>query len=274
MGIYTNKDGDIRIGRVVLTVLVFIVFLVSLASTFVTVPAGSRGVVLNFGAVEPTILDEGLHTITPFRESVVTMSVQTQKYEVDATAASKDLQDTMTKVAVNYHIDPMDVNKIYQQLGINYQTSIIAPAVQEVVKATTAQYNAEELITERPLVKDKIEAGLKDRLTAQGILVDAVSITDFQFSQQFSTAIEAKVEAQQLALKAENDLQRITIEAQQSVAKAKGDAQAIDIIQQQLAKSPTYIQWYAVSKWSGTLPQVTGGAIPFINLALNQTGGA
>lgn len=266
MGVFTNKDGEIRIGRVVAFVIVMILLIVSIVGSFVTIPAGSRGVVLTFGAVEPQILGEGLHTITPFKNSVIAMSVQTQKFEVDATAASHDLQDTMTKVAVNYHLNPDDVNIIYQKIGINYQSTVIAPAIQEVVKATTANYNAEELITERPVVKEKIEASLKDRLTPMGIIVDAVSITDFQFSEQFSKAIESKVEAQQLALKAENDLKRITIEAEQSVAKAKGDAQAIDIIQQQLAKSPTYIQWYAVSKWSGILPQVTGGAIPLIQL--------
>jgi len=268
VGVFTDDKGNAKPARIAAFVIIFILAIGSLVSSFVTVTAGNRGVVLDFGAVEPRILDEGLHIITPFRESVVAMSVQTLKYEVDATAASKDLQDTMTKVAVNYHINPMDVNKIYQQLTINYQTSIIAPAVQEVVKATTAQFNAEELITERPIVKGKIESGLKERLNTFGIIVDAVSITDFQFSEKFSQAIESKVEAQQLALKAENDLRRITIEAQQSVAKAKGDAEAIDIIQQQLAKSPTYIAWYSVSRWNGVLPQVTGGAIPLIQLPI------
>jgi regulator of protease activity HflC (stomatin/prohibitin superfamily) len=265
-------DEDVKkIKNAVIYCIIGAVLMFTLFSSTVIVDAGNRGVVLRMGAVEDRILGEGFHVITPFVERVREIEVRTIKYEAQATAASKDLQDTQTTVALNYHLDVARVNEIYQTLGVAYDTRYIAPAIQEVVKASTANYNAEQLITERPRIKAEIEKGLRDRLEIRGIIVEQVSITDFKFSEMFSKAIEEKVTAQQLAFKATNDLQRITIEAQQKVATARGEAEAIRIINEELQKSPNYIQWQAVQKWSGILPLVTGGGIPLINLPLTQT---
>ena len=250
-----------------LGVLVVLIILVTLAvSSIVIVGPGQRGILLEFGRVTGEVYGEGLHIITPIVNNVPIMDVRTQKYEADSIAASKDLQDTHTKVALNYHLSPEIVNEIYQTLGPGYADRFIAPAIQEVVKASTANFNAEELITQRPLVKDTIEEGLKERLNTRGIIVETVSITDFQFSKQFTEAIESKVTAQQLALKAENDLKRIKIEAQQAIEKAKGEAEAIKIINEQLEKSPKYIEYLATQKWDGKLPIATGGVTPFIQI--------
>ena len=246
--------------------LIFLVLLILVLKTVVIIGPGERGVLLEFGRVTGEVFGEGLHFIAPFVNEVPIMDVRTQKYESDATAASKDLQDTHTKVALNYHLSPDNVHEIYQTLGPAYADRYIAPAIQEVVKASTAKFNAEELITQRPIVKDTIEEGLKERLTPRGMVVETVSITDFQFSKQFTEAIESKVTAQQLALKAENDLQRIKIEAQQAIEKSKGEAEAIRIINEELEKSPQYIEFLATQKWDGKLPLVTGDATPFIQI--------
>ena len=247
-----------------LVVLAILVFLV--VSSVVIVGPGHRGILLEFGRVTGEVYGEGLHIIIPLINNVPIMDVRTQKYEADSTAASKDLQDTHTKVALNYHLDPAKVNDIYQTIGFDYADKYIAPAIQEVVKASTAKFNAEELITQRPIVKDAIEEGLKNRLDSRDMIVERVSITDFQFSKQFTEAIESKVTAQQLALKAENDLKRITIEAEQAVEKAKGEAEAIRIINEQLEKSPQYVQFLATQKWNGVLPLATGVTTPFIQI--------
>ena len=246
---------------VVLAVLVFLI-----VSSVVIVGPGERGILLEFGRVTGEVYGEGLHIIIPLINNVPIMDVRTQKYEADSTAASKDLQDTHTKVALNYHLEPTKVNDIYQTIGFDYSDTFIAPAIQEVVKASTAKFNAEELITQRPIVKDAIEEGLKNRLNSRDMIVERVSITDFQFSKQFTEAIESKVTAQQLALKAENDLKRIKIEAEQAVEKAKGESQAIRIINEQLEKSPQYVQFLATQKWNGVLPLATGTVTPFIQI--------
>lgn len=256
--------------------IILLLYLVS--QSFYIIGAGERGILMDFGKVrDDVVLQPGLHFVLPIYNTVAKMDVQTQVYEVDTSAASKDLQDAKTKVALNYHIEPTTSNILYKEVGIGYHEKLIAPAIQEVVKASTAKFNAEELITLRATVKDTIQSGLVERLHQRGIIVEQISITNFAFGEQFSQAIEQKVTAQQLALKAENDLQRIKIEAEQKIAQANGTKQAtileaegkakeIEIIQQQLKVSPDYTAYLATRQWDGKLPQVTGGAIPLVTI--------
>ncbi|MCH8916394.1 MAG: prohibitin family protein [Thaumarchaeota archaeon] len=244
------------------------------------VDAGHRGVLLHWNAVDVTSppLDEGLHFVVPFQDTVVNMEVRTLLFVKGTSSASKDLQTVTTEVTVNYHPDPEAINILYKEVGLNYQNRIIAPAVEEVVKQVTANYNAEELITKRPLVKADIEAEITKRLNVYNLITEVISITDFQFSSLFSTAIESKVEAEQKALKAENDLRRIEVEARQraaqaeglaaaNIAEANGEAEAIKIINAALAQNPNYLEWLKTQAWDGKLPLVVGsGGTPFIQI--------
>src|SRR5919108_3127646 len=269
--------------KIIVPIIVGIIIIsVTAISSVRIVEAGNRGILLHFGAVDINMpLDEGLHFVVPFRDNVIQMEVRTQKIVESATSASKDLQDVSTQVALNYHLNPDKAQVVYKQLGYDYANRVIVPAIQESVKQVTARFNAEELITNRETVKSQIEEQIKARLAAYNIIADAVSITDFQFSDQFRSAVEAKVAAQQRALQAQNELRRIQIEAQQNEAKAigeqkaniaraegikqsnvlqaQGEAQAITIIDQQLRNNPTYLEWLKATKWDGVLPLVTGG---------------
>jgi regulator of protease activity HflC (stomatin/prohibitin superfamily) len=191
------------------------------------VPAGTRGVVLRFGAVTDKTLGEGLYFVMPLVNTVELMSVQVDAYDAEASAASKDLQDVSTVVTLNYFLDENQVNRIYQTLRKDYLTRIARPAVQEAVKSATATYDASELITRRPEVKEAITRALGERLSEHGILIDTVAITDFTFSAMFSQAIEDKVRAEQKALEAENRLREIEVEAQQVETAAVGQANAL-----------------------------------------------
>jgi prohibitin 2 len=234
VGIYlwqTNKKkpGDTRdrIGGAVGIVIGIVLVLVSIIfSSFTTIPAGHRGVVIRFGAVTGAILDEGLQTKMPFLDSVVKISVQTQKYEADAASASKDLQDVSTRIALNWRLDPGMTAEIYRTLGLEYIDRIAAPAIQETVKQVTARYNAEDLILRRDEVKNDITSVLSTRLMERGIITEAVSITEFQFSATFIAAIEAKVAAEQAVFEAKNKLERVKVEAEQREAEARGEANA------------------------------------------------
>jgi len=261
--------SDLFTAKAMLAIIAFFIAIWLAVSVFVIVPAGHRGVPLWFGEVEDRTLGEGIHFIVPIAEAVAITEVRTLKYEADATSASKDLQDAMTHVALNYHLLLSKVNEIYQTLGPDYGERYISPAIQEVVKASTAQFTAEELITRRPNVKAAIEQGLKDRLEPRGLMVETVSITDFRFSELFSKAIEEKVSAEQDALKASNILERIKIEAQQKIAAAEGDARAIQVIEETLSKSPSYVSWLVATKWDGVLPKFTSG-IPFVSIPMTE----
>jgi len=262
------KKGPMRVVLIIAVILVFFLFL----SPFVQVGAGERGVVLNFGAVQDSVLNEGLHFRMPIMQKVAIMDVKVQKAVTDATSASADLQDVTSSVALNYHVVPDKANIVYQNLGVEFKERIIDPAIQEVMKAVSARYTAEELITKRAAVSEAMRANLAERLLPNNIAVDAVSIVAFSFSKVFTEAIEAKQTAEQLALKAKRDLDRIKIEAEQKITAAKAEAESLRL--QRANISPDLIELRkieanlkAIEKWDGTLPQVTGaGAVPFIGV--------
>ena len=212
-----------RLGSIVGVVLIIASLVLG---AFTTVPAGHRGVVIRFSAVTGTILDEGLQVKLPFIDSVEKMSVQTQKYEADSLAVTNDLQDVSTTIALNWHLDPGMASEVFRTLGLEFIDRIAAPAIQETIKQITAKYNAEDLILRRDEVKAAITDSLSNRLFQRGIITETVSITNFQFSETFTAAIEAKVAAEQAVLEATNKLERVKVEAQQREAEAKGEADA------------------------------------------------
>ena len=263
------KQAPMRLAVIIGAILVFFLFL----HPWIQIGAGERGVVLNFGAVQKTVLGEGLHFRVPIMQKIARMDVKVQKATTDAAAASSNLQDVSSTVAINYHIVPDKANIVYQSLGIEFKERIIDPAVQEVVKAVTARYTAEELITKRSAVSDAMKLNLTERLIANNIAVDAFSIVGFSFSKIFMEAIESKQTAEQLAMKAQRDLERIKIEAEQKVTAARAEAESLKLQKENI--SPDLIELRkieanlkAIDKWNGILPQVTGsGSVPFIGVS-------
>lgn len=213
------------------------------------------------------------------------MPVQVNRSETRGEAASRDLQRVTTTVVLNYHVEPTSAVTVYRKLGAfeNIEPRIIDPAIQEAMKAVTAKFTAEQLVTQRPQVSDEIKDSVVERLHRHGLVIDEFSITDFHFSQSFDAAIEAKTVAEQQKLKAERDLERIRVEAEQRVAQAKAEAdstklaaeaQAAALKMQKETITPELIelrrveaQLRAIEKWDGKLPNVNGGAMPFLNVS-------
>lgn len=216
----------LRPGAIFLGFLIFIIFAIAVPMGVKTIPAGERGVVLLFGAVTDRTLDEGLNFIVPIANSVEQMTVQTVAYETPAAAASKDLQVVSTTVVLNYSLEPSRVNRVYQELRKDYEIRIVAPAIQEAVKATTALFPAEELITRRPDVKAAVEDRVRTRLMEKGMKLDTLQLTDFTFSDSFNASIEAKVQAEQSALQSINFLEQVKTEAKQAEERALGEQKA------------------------------------------------
>ncbi len=265
-----GTKGQKSIAFFVILILILIILFVAL-NPFVTIGAGERGVLLNFGAVQPEVLNEGLHFIIPLMQKVVKMDVKIQKSQTDADASSRDLQEVSSTIALNYHIIPDKSNVIYQKIGVYFKERIIDPAVQEVVKAVAANYAAEELITKRPVVSRAMQESLTERLLGHNIAADEFSIVNFSFSKLFKEAIEAKQTAEQLALKAKRDLDRVKIEAQQKITRAKAEAEALRLQKENISSQLIELRQVeaamkAIKKWDGTLPDVTSGAVPFIDV--------
>jgi len=261
------KNKPVRMALIIGLSLLFFLIL----KPWVQIGAGERGVVLNFGAVQPVVLGEGLHFRLPMMQEIVPMDVKVQKATTDATASSSNLQEVSSTVAINYHIIPDKANIVYQTIGIEFKDRIIDPAVQEVVKAVSARYSAEDLITKRSAVSDAMKSTLTERLLTHNIGVDALSIVGFSFSKIYMDAIESKQTAEQLSMKAERDLERIKIEGEQKITSAKAEAEALRLQRENI--SPDLIELRkieanleAIKKWNGVLPSVTGDAVPFISV--------
>lgn len=260
-----------KLGRIAIAVVILIFIIVVALNSFTIVQAGHRGIILQLGAVKPVVLSEGIHFKIPFIQEIVPIDVRVQKAESDQTAASKDLQVVTTTVAVNFHQIPEEVNKLYQNVGLSYKERIVDPAVSEALKAATAQYTAEELISKRSEVSAKVKEVLATKLSTYFMQLDEINITEFKFSTEFNNAIEQKQIAEQQALKAKLDLQRIEIEAEQKIEQAKAEAESLRLQKQEVTPELVELrkieaQIKAIDKWDGKMPNVTGGAMPFIDV--------
>ncbi len=241
------------------------ILVISLFMGVYTIGAGERGILLTWGNPSMNAVEPGIHIKVPVMQSVERMNVQTAKYTATAGSASKDLQEVKTEVTVNYHLDPSNIPKTYQTIGMDFENKIIQPVVQEVVKSVTANFDASELVTRRADVKTRVDEGITARLRQYDMLVEpnGVSLTDFEFSDDFSRAIEEKVTAVQKKQKAENDLARIEIEAKQKIAQSKADEKYATPNMIELKKLE--MQLAAIQKWNGIMPQIiTGGDMPFL----------
>ena len=283
-------------GTLIVLIIIAIAGITVVTTATVRIPSGYRGVLLTWGKVEDTVFNEGLNFKIPFSQSVVIMNVQIQKAESIEATATKDLQEVSTTVAVNYKLDPIYVNEVYRDLRQDYVDRVIKPNIEESLKATTALFRAEELITKRAEVKQTFDTILAERLSIFNIQVIAVSLTDFQFSPSFAAAIDAKVTAEQQALVSKNELEMIRYEAQQQIIqaeaaknatmrRAEGDAfaqiteanataKAIQIINAQMTDE--YAQYLWLTQWDGKLPAVytkdESGLIIDVSEFLNTSG--
>lgn len=273
---YVNAAGtDLRYGKIVAHVLLVIVAIIFLFGSFGVVDAGERGIKTRLGNVAGTV-EPGLYMKVPFIEKVHKMSIRTQtvtyERENPLASASSDLQDVSIASVTNYHVDPTKVVDIYLQYQTlaAFEESVIRPAVRDTVKATASQYSASDLVIKRPEFASAVAAKLNERLADTFIVVEQSNITDLQFSESFSAAIEAKVTAVQNAEAAKNKLEQVKYESEQTIVAAQGVAEAQRIKAQSLqsAGGEALVRLTLAEKWDGVLPttMVPGSSVPFINV--------
>lgn len=290
-----------RTGSLVAVIILVLIVGLMASRSFVRVPAGHRGVLLTFGKVHELNMDEGLHFIVPWQH-VEYMPVMIQKAEVKESTASNDLQEIMTELAVHYRIRTDSAWVVYQTMRMDYLHLLVEPVIMEELKATTADWSAEQLITDRPLVVIQLQEVLNERLQPFGIDVLTVNFIDFQFSEEFWAAIERKVVATQDALTERNKVEiarfqqhqaiitaegqyNVTViqanaEAQKKIIAADAEARRITIeanatataIRQITAQmTPEYAQYLYLTRWDGKLPSTLLGGLEEIGLIIDTT---
>jgi regulator of protease activity HflC (stomatin/prohibitin superfamily) len=261
-----------NVGIIIVLIILFIIFW----STFVIVPAGSRGVVLWWGSVEKRIMGEGLNFKVPVAETVIKVDVRVQPHpfkEIDA--SSKEYQIVKMTGMMNFHIDPSFVNELYQKVGLDFAQKVIDPAFNDFVKEVVPTYPIGEILPKREEIRHTAMGKLGNNLSRYHIIVDDIYFADIRFSPEYEKAIEAKQVAQQQVETQKQVLAQREIEAQQRVATAKGESQSILLVAQGQAQAndvlsrsitPILVSYKSIEKWNGALPQVSGGAIPFLDL--------
>lgn len=271
---YINESGDINAPKLIKHSIVVLILVIIIFGSVGTVDEGERGVRVRLGNVIGTV-EPGLYFKFPLIEVVKAISVRTQNvvYEREnpLTSASSDLQDVSIASVTNYHLDPSKVEEVYRQYKTlaAFEESVIRPRVRDTVKATASQYTAGELITKRSEFSQNVASALNERLSETSVIVEQTNITDIQFSDSFSAAIEEKVTAVQQAEAAKNQLERVRYEAEQRVVQAEAEAEAIKIQAEAVTSQggADYVKLKWVEKWNGTLPQTSlGDAVPLINL--------
>lgn len=262
-----NKKNNIA-GKIVAGVIGGLAITTFLASSTI-VPAGHTGVQVVLGKVSNDTFTEGFHLKTPFVTHVIDVSNKIQKYESDADAVSRDLQAVSSTIAVNYRINSASSASVYQNIGMDYENVLIAPAIQEGMKAISSQYTAEELITRRTEVGEGVKDFLNGKLNGYGVYIEKFNIVNFDFSTTFNDAIEQKTAAEQNLLrtkteqeqeivkaKAEAEKKTIAAEAEANRILAVADAQAQANKEIEASLSEKVIQYKIIESWDGTYPKV------------------
>lgn len=266
-----NANGVQRktVVKICVAAAVLLLAVVIVANAVTVVDAGHTGVIVTLGKVnDEVVLQEGVHAKIPFIQNIVKIDNRIRKLEVNTQAFSKDLQSVDTVLAINYRVDTAKSNSIYKNIGADYESVLIVPAVNEVLKAITATYTAEESVTNRALISDGLVEGLNEKLNSIGLYITDVNIIDFDFSEAFITAIEEKQVAQQKPLKAETEKQtaikNAEADAESIKIRAEAEAEANRIISQSLTDQ--VIENKKIEKWDGVLPRVSGSGGTMIDI--------
>ena len=270
---FKDKAGNFSPFKLILTIFVVILAVIFLGSSFVVIPAGHTGVALTFGKVEDVVLQEGLHFKVPFVQKIVVVDNRIVKLDVNTEAFSKDLQTITTVVAVNYHVGKESSQTVYKNVGMGFEDVLITPAVNEVLKAVTAKYTAVELVSSRAEVSMLLDEGLNEKLNNYGIFINELNIINWDFSEEYINAVEAKQVAEQNLIKTRTEQEQALViantEAQKRVIAAEAEANEIKVLAEANAESnriltesisELLIKYQTVAKWDGKLPTVMAGS--------------
>lgn len=276
----SNGEKKPNVTKIVLIAVIVVALVVLVFNCFSVVDEGYIGVKYQFGKIVDSSLSAGLNFHIPFIEEIRPVDIREQIYSVQTNAYTSDTQtvDSLS-LKLNYCYDPTQLSDIIRSTGIeNVETKLLVPNVAKISKNEIGKVRAEDLVQSRSEVQDAIYEVLKETLAPNGIVVTAFAIENLDFDDAFEESIQAKVIAAQDALKMQNKTVEREEEARQKVIaaqaeadsqriKAEAEAYAIQVVQEQLAKSPTYIDYLKINNWNGELPQAIGNDInPFIVL--------
>lgn len=255
----------------VLVTLLLIVFIV-ICNPIAIVGVGERGVKVTLGQVSPKSYTEGVHLVTPFISKIKNMDVKTQKTYIETDLYTKDIQQAKISYVINYNLQPQNAHKMFREVGTGYVDNILMPVVEGTIKDVIGKWNAQDLVANRESATIDILKKLQTQLEPRYINVTGFQITDINYSGGFERAIESKVTAEQEALKAKNRTVQIQEEAKQKIISAEAEAKSMAIRANALTQNKALVEYEAVQKWDGHLPQyMMGNTVPFMNITAGMS---
>ncbi len=245
--------------KVIIIVIAIVFALIIIAKCFSIVPTGYVGIKTRFGKATDGILQEGLHFKMPFIEEIIKIDCRIKKVETISEASTKDMQTVLTSIAVNYNVNKDNANKLYREIGTDYENIIIAPAILESIKSAMAGYTAEELITKRSEVSNQIQTALIDKISDNGFTVTEFNITNIDFSEEYDEAVETKAVKQQEVVAAQAELEKQKIQNEKEISIAEKDAKVMELQNSQITENTLKLRRIEtlqafVDKWDGKLP--------------------
>ncbi len=267
--IYFFITMEKKISRLSIVVSVVVVLLIGLlVLSIYSIPPGYRGVRTTLNKVEDVSLSNGYGFKWPFISRVVKMNIQTQEMTQKTASYTQDVQSAKLDYTFIYELNPMNVHKLYEDVGMDYHTKKIIPVLNGVLKDVVGKWQAQELVSNRDKARDEVISLLQQRIDLNYFQNLSFEFNDIDYSDKFEQSIEDKVIADQKAQEAVNNTRRITEEANQKLISAKADAEAMEIKSAALAKNKGLVEYEWVQKWNGQMPQIVlgDGASPLISL--------
>lgn len=256
-----------NIVRTVVGAFMVLVAIVLVSCSMTTVDTGHRGVKVKFGQVMGEGLTEGLYFINPVTTHIVPMDTRIQKWEGDTQAYTKDVQQATVHFTLTYRLDPTQAHVVLQSVGPDWESKLIGQVVLEEIKREFGQYEAVDLISKRDAAARKIESDIITVLGDRNIVVTGFQLTNIDYTAEFEHSVEAKVVAQQRAIEEQNRTVQIEQQAKQKVIQAEAEAKSMQIRAEALEANPKLVEWEAVQKWDGHMPQyMLGGSVPFVQI--------
>lgn len=250
-----------------LVIMLLIAFIV-ICNPIAIVGVGERGVKVTLGKVSPQSYTEGIHLITPFISKIKNMNVKTQKTFIETDLYTKDIQQAKISYVINYNLQPQNAHNMYREVGTGYVDMVLIPVAEGTIKDVIGKWNAQDLVANRETATVDILQKLQKQLAPRYIDVTGFQITDINYSNVFERSIESKVTAEQDALKAKNRTVQIQEEAKQKIISAEAEAKSMAIRANALSQNKALVEYEAVQKWDGHLPQyMMGNTVPFLNMS-------
>ena len=254
-----SKTEEIKFKFKWKTLLGLLWLLLILFKCFTIISTGEVGLKIRFGKIIDVINQEGIVLKSPL-ESVETINVKVQKYEneVALETSTKDMQVVNNvKVSINYQIDGKQAETLYRKVGSNYETTILEPAIQEVVKGTISKYTSQELVVKRSEISSDITNELNEKINSYGITCVNTNINNFDFSPAYNNAIEQQAVAEREVETSKQQLEKAKIDAEKRKVDAQAQAESNKAMEKTITKEILMQQF--IEKWDGKLPTTYAG---------------